>query len=180
MPVRGVIRGYVEERMKVVLLIFVVMVSMPLYGMWLTEPEINAGITLIHKAAAENEDMRLKGWLKSDSRELHASDSGGKTPLHYAAQHGSLEACGVLLDYQADVRSKDSQGFTPLYYALFHKNEKTSELLLARGARLSDIPETSADERSRGVTLLEKVERERKKKEDEEKRWCPVWWCVIL
>ena len=41
----------------------------------------------------------------------------GRTPLHYAAEHGQLEACKLIIDKAMDKNPVDKCGDTPLHDA---------------------------------------------------------------
>lgn len=45
---------------------------------------------------------------------VHASDSDGECPLHYAAASGHMAAAELLLDRGADLRAASSGGSTAL------------------------------------------------------------------
>ena len=45
-----------------------------------------------------------------------ATDTSGKTPLHYAASWGELDVVKFLMDKGADVNATDMRGKTPLHY----------------------------------------------------------------
>jgi ankyrin repeat protein len=65
-----------------------------------------------------------------------ASDEQGFTPLHMAAQEGSLAAARALLDGGASVDSVNEFGNTPLLVAVFNSRGRGDliELLRSRGA----------------------------------------------
>jgi len=61
-------------------------------------------------------------------------------PLHYAAHHGYVEICKLLLDHGDDLERKERKevnNFTPLARAVRNGQEKTVEYLINRGADLT-------------------------------------------
>lgn len=63
---------------------------------------------------------------------------GNSYPLHYAAHHGYVEICKLLLDHGDDLERKEKHNhFTPLARAVRNGQEKTVEYLLNRGADLT-------------------------------------------
>lgn len=61
----------------------------------------------------------------------------GWSPLHYAATGKSVEAVRLLLDRGAPVDALSPNGSTPLQMAARYGDERSVELLVARGADLS-------------------------------------------
>ena len=57
---------------------------------------------------------------------INASDSGGRTALHYAALHNDRNLIAVLYHHDADPNVRDGQGQTPLHLALMKKSGQTS------------------------------------------------------
>uniref|UniRef100_A0A8C6A0Z1 Uncharacterized protein n=1 Tax=Marmota marmota marmota TaxID=9994 RepID=A0A8C6A0Z1_MARMA len=66
--------------------------------------------------------------------EVHAQDSLGLTPLHYAALGGHMEVASHLLDRGAQVNAAGWLHKTPLHLAAEYGHSPTMELLLSRGA----------------------------------------------
>ena len=73
---------------------------------------------------------------------VNARDSEGKTPLHFAAQQGTLQAVEWLLKNGADVNAKDNKGVTPLSLTKFRnrgreveKRKDIADLLRKYGAK---------------------------------------------
>jgi uncharacterized protein len=60
----------------------------------------------------------------------------GLTPLHIAAQKGSLVMTKILVKHQANLESLDPQGHTPLLKALISRNPIVAEYLVDSGAKL--------------------------------------------
>jgi len=65
-----------------------------------------------------------------------AADDDGWTPLHFAAQSGSIPACVALLDARARVDARDLNGNSPLFRAVFCSRGRGEviRLLRERGA----------------------------------------------
>lgn len=72
-------------------------------------------ISPIH-AAAEDGMAEWLHWAGERSREsvCHSIDNHQQTPLHYAARAGQMDACAVLLKFQASPGAVDSRGKTAL------------------------------------------------------------------
>lgn len=102
---------------------------------------------VVHFATTHNERPRC---MVNNAR-----DRRGCTPLHFAAQHGSLELCEFLLThhktidpphtqpgdesvaakvYWTNPNRRDAKGWTPLAVAIFHDQRKCAALLLDHGA----------------------------------------------
>ncbi|MFX0578867.1 ankyrin repeat domain-containing protein [Nocardia nepalensis] len=60
-------------------------------------------------------------------------DEWGRTPLHYAALHGDLDAIEHLLATE-DVNVRDNDDWTPLHFAAQEANPAAAERLLDAGA----------------------------------------------
>ena len=74
--------------------------------------------------------------LLDGGADASAPDSAGMTPLHFAAQQGSLAVAHLLLEHGADVHAVDRFGNAPLWTAVFNGRGKGElvELLLAHGS----------------------------------------------
>lgn len=68
---------------------------------------------------------------------LDWSNSGGKTPVHVAAQAGNADFIGVLVELGADVDLTDLQGNSPLHYASAWGHLDTVQILLEAGCSMS-------------------------------------------
>ena len=87
-------------------------------------------------------DEKLLEWLNSQCAEVssaNGSDQMGRTPLMYAAQYSTAEACQKLIAAGADVNAKmNDNGFTPLMAAAFNeKNHGVCDVLIAAGAEVN-------------------------------------------
>lgn len=63
---------------------------------------------------------------------VNSKDEFGKTPLHYAAQKGSLETVNALLGKGADLSIQDNEGNTPLHSALTSGMSPVCQLLIGK------------------------------------------------
>lgn len=74
--------------------------------------------------------------LLNHKGDIFATTHAGETPLHYAAESGSVAVCRELLDRGADPNCCDQNNATPLHLAAKYRASSgdVAELLLARGA----------------------------------------------
>ncbi|XP_035773807.1 ankyrin repeat domain-containing protein 39-like [Anopheles albimanus] len=86
----------------------------------------------IWSAAMNNECDRLRTLVARGH--LHDRDSCGYTALHYAARHGHLEACCLLLTAGLGVDEVTKGGVTSLQRAAMMGRDAIVDLLLANGA----------------------------------------------
>jgi ankyrin repeat protein len=68
--------------------------------------------------------------------DVNKADAKGLTPLHVAAQKGSLVMSRILVKNQADLEQLDPQGHTALLKALIARNTIIAEYLVEQGAKL--------------------------------------------
>eukprot|EP01124_Arcella_intermedia_P017909 TRINITY_DN24892_c0_g1_i1.p1 TRINITY_DN24892_c0_g1~~TRINITY_DN24892_c0_g1_i1.p1 ORF type:complete len:444 (+),score=112.93 TRINITY_DN24892_c0_g1_i1:20-1351(+) len=100
-----------------------------------------------------NDDPELIEFLLSKGAQLEMKDNGGYTPLHYAANFGSLECCKILLQHGADLEAKtidtiyyisnipiySGGGRTPLMVAVTKNEGEVVRYLLGVGAEPCDV-----------------------------------------
>lgn len=85
--------------------------------------------------AAENCLPEIVALLLEKNADIHVTNqSEANTPLHLAAQKGSLESVELLLKKGAQVQAKNSSGETSLHLS---KNAEITALLLAYGANIN-------------------------------------------
>lgn len=81
--------------------------------------------------------------LKTRGIDIAASDSGGSTPLHMAAEAGSAHLVQVLLEAGLSTKARNDEGLTPEMVAHRAKQMETLAMLHAHDARaavLSKLP----------------------------------------
>jgi hypothetical protein len=88
----------------------------------------------IHDAAARGDVRTLKRLLAEDPKLVGTTDKEGRTPLHCAAERGSVDACRALVDSGAALNARDDNGETPLHYAVRDRWRPGVGLLIAGGA----------------------------------------------
>jgi len=62
--------------------------------------------------------------------DLEAKDILGRTPLHFAAIHGTADTIRTLIAAGADIEAKIKDGATPLHFAAIHGTAEGIEALL--------------------------------------------------
>ncbi|EGD83611.1 hypothetical protein PTSG_04219 [Salpingoeca rosetta] len=96
----------------------------------LTAPDQH-GQLAVHLAAANNRVAMLEGLLSHPAADVHAEDSDGRTPLHWACAVGSAEAAHVLMCARADAHRLDIDSFTPAHHAAAHGHFVCLRVLVA-------------------------------------------------
>lgn len=90
----------------------------------------------LHRAALKDDVRKVRERLESGVA-ADLGDTAGWTPLHFAAQDGSLAAAKVLLDAGANPNTRNNDGQTPLWTAVMNKSSAPDgqmvKLLLAHG-----------------------------------------------
>ncbi|MFB2982591.1 ankyrin repeat domain-containing protein [Microseira sp. BLCC-F43] len=74
--------------------------------------------------------------LIAKGADVNAKQTGGDTPLHWAAEKGSKEIVELLIAKGASVNAKSDSGDTPLHLA---NNKYIAELLIAKGADINAL-----------------------------------------
>ena len=101
---------------------------------------------------------------KGDQREndYTATDSVGRTVLHYFAEYGMYHEACILLDNDVDIDARDDNDCPPAYYAVKWRRYKVVELLLEKGASTDfdrAIPEGTSHEIEELLKKAEENER---------------------
>jgi ankyrin repeat protein len=78
-----------------------------------------AGVRDVFLAAGLGEVDFLLEALQADPALVRTVDGRERTPLHWAARCGQLEATRVLLERSADPEAREERGWTPLHWAAF-------------------------------------------------------------
>jgi ankyrin repeat protein len=98
---------------------------------------MNAGDTpakAFYNAIEEGALEKVKALLK-DNPDLVFYNSGGMTPLHWAAKWGKSGVAAFLLASRADVNAKNNtNGYTSLHMAAFEGHGDVAKVLLANKA----------------------------------------------
>ena len=94
----------------------------------------NVGSTPLHLAAAAGREDLLRTLIKT-SVDPRRNTRG--TPLHEAAQVGSVPCITLLLNAGADVNARDDYDQIPLHRAALHGHLETAEVLITAGSEVS-------------------------------------------
>ena len=101
---------------------------------WLEEKQF----TSLHKIVLRliNTRRSLSDELLVSTKDINKSDSDGRTPLSWAAEHSEQESISVLLKFGADLSKADRDGNSPLHYACSCEGGPAGlSKLLAAGAK---------------------------------------------
>lgn len=96
-------------------------------------------LTPLHTVAAMNDTAKMRYFLrkKVDPNclgELGYIGLNKRTPLHWAAVNGAVDAVELLLESSADANAQDARGRTPLHWAARVNRLDIVRVLLAHGA----------------------------------------------
>lgn len=97
------------------------------------------GYTCLHHAAKQGSLDLVTLLLETGQVDINAQDSGGWTPLIWAAEHKHLEVIRALLNRGADVTIKDKEMNVCLHWASFAGSAEIAELVLNAGCPLSSV-----------------------------------------
>lgn len=87
--------------------------------------------------------------------EVTCVDDQGRTPAHYAASAGGLEALKTLAHSDIDVNSRDTAGCVPAHYAAAHNNCPCLVFLLSSGVAKIDVRDRSGKSLLHVVSMVE-------------------------
>ncbi|KAL8828114.1 MAG: hypothetical protein Q9191_002779 [Dirinaria sp. TL-2023a] len=97
--------------------------------------------TLLHKAAAlTRRGRRLdEALLESECIDINSKDALGRTPLHWLAENGEVDAIRLLTrdPWRADVQIHDICGFTALHCACWADSLESAAVLLDAGSNVN-------------------------------------------
>lgn len=77
----------------------------------------NRGDTAVHQAVIDKKPELLRKLLVRGMRVFNQSTLDGGTPLHRAAENGSIECAKIILEYNADIDALNFQGQTSFHVA---------------------------------------------------------------
>ena len=109
------------------------------------------GFSALYVAASQGDDKLTQLLLQSGADAKGRSRQTEETPLHRAAQAGSLPTVRLLLAAGADLEATDAAGWTPLFMAVLSGKLDVIEELLAAGAKVNARS-------ARGWTALKEAE----------------------
>jgi len=95
-----------------------------------------AGLGMVEQVRRILDETGSAGWTHATGpKDRHSVFGGyGVTPLHCAAQGGSVEAASLLIERGVPVSRMDSQGNTPLHWAAAAGQLETAKILITKGA----------------------------------------------
>jgi ankyrin repeat protein len=88
------------------------------------------GFTPVYVAALYNHPLLIQRLVVSYGADLQASDLGGLTALHVAAEKGHEDSVSMLLQCKADATLRDSIGYMPIDWARLKDNVACIRILL--------------------------------------------------
>ena len=81
----------------------------------------------------------VKLLLEAGANVNQVREEDGRTALHVACDDASVELVDTLLSSAADPNVEDYAGWTPLHCAAYMGNPSCIELMIRRGAEVSEI-----------------------------------------
>ena len=98
---------------------------------------MNDGLTPLYGAAMGGDEETVEVLLEYGA-DLHSkTDTGGWSPLHYAADKGNLPAIKALIMNGADINEQENSGRTPLFLAAMSGEIEAVEMLIQMGADIN-------------------------------------------
>jgi ankyrin repeat protein len=82
------------------------------------------------QAIIKNDQEKIIELLGKGIDSNASNDTANVTPLHFAAQHDSLEAAQLLITDGANIWSQTDDGYTPLDIAMLHGSNNIKKLLI--------------------------------------------------
>jgi len=80
------------------------------------------GATPLHIATLSRDPDILNMLLNVSGRNISVPDVSGRTPVHYAAILGNINAARILKSHGASTIAPDTLGYTPVHYAVRRQN----------------------------------------------------------
>ena len=96
--------------------------------------------SVVHQVVLADDPHRLRDLLSKGVRATNRSIDGA-TPLHRAAEIGSIRCAEILLKFNVDVDAENFQGQTPYHVAGINKHLEFGRLLKTKGARPACRPQ---------------------------------------
>ncbi|MBU1007963.1 ankyrin repeat domain-containing protein [Candidatus Dependentiae bacterium] len=94
------------------------------------------GCTPLHVAVGLS--FKIVDYLLSRGADLEARCLGGKTPLHIAAESGSIKSLERLIEWGSDINARDEESRTSLHLAAAGGHKESAALLLDKGANINE------------------------------------------
>jgi ankyrin repeat protein len=107
------------------------------------DPNKESFLPPLHRAVSGHFDNVVGILLEAGAVVNMKDDYNTLTPLHIAAEKGTVSIAAKLIKYGGDVDAVDEAGKTPLYFAAYHGNEPVARLLVESGASI-DNPKTTS------------------------------------
>ncbi|XP_051927506.1 histone-lysine N-methyltransferase EHMT2 [Hippocampus zosterae] len=97
------------------------------------------GYTGLHHAAKQGNLEIVNTLLETGQVDVNAQDSGGWTPIIWAAEHKHVQVIKVLLNRGADVTINDKELNVCLHWAAYAGNVDIAEMVLNAGCSLASV-----------------------------------------
>ncbi|XP_055956595.1 ankyrin repeat and death domain-containing protein 1A-like isoform X3 [Patella vulgata] len=88
----------------------------------------------LHQAAKENDAATIRALYSQNSKEINSKNNLDRTPLHWAAANGNMEAVQALIEGGADLEGKDKYGMRPVLWAAWFGHLPVLKALIRSGA----------------------------------------------
>lgn len=103
------------------------------------EPKQSSVISSDVLTSLEPQVKKIAAWFQRAGVPANVKDTGGNTPLHFAAYGGSIELAKVLLEMGADVNAVNNEGRTPIHFALAQGQSEMGGFLFQHHADMEVI-----------------------------------------
>jgi ankyrin repeat protein len=98
-----------------------------------------AGDMLLHMAVSKSSTQMTEFLIQKAGHTINSKNIQGQTPLHYAANKGSLDLVRLLVKNGAQINSKDHTNKNPIFYAYQKNHENVVEFLATYNVNLEEI-----------------------------------------